>query len=301
MTNARADFLRDGYVIVRDILSTEEIAHLRRHIQATEARGRVIQAPEAFGIAGVAEAYCNGRILSALRDIFGGDDLVFYPSYQIQVNSFTQSSLQRRGSGAHIDGIKEVELGAPYMRGATPPWVNIGLYLQDVENDGYGGGVEVLRRSHRIVRTLLALPFGRQLTKAYLKLSRRARSFTVADTRAGDALIFDNRLIHLSYVGRRALEAMPAQDKAVKHQQKVEGLPERNEKFGLYWFAGPAAYEQDVMRNNFALRVAETRGAVKSGGFDYEKACRLTPSDLVPVASRFAQLGKARVAGSVAD
>ncbi|MUH71349.1 hypothetical protein [Psychrosphaera haliotis] len=270
MNKLKNNFSKDGFKIVKGVLSSSEIDEIREVVGAQEPGTRLMQPPKLNKLPHVLNVFVNKRVDSHLQEILG--DFYRFSSHQLQINSFTQATLQKASSGAHIDGIKELELNLSYMSESIPAWVNIGIYLQDYDNDGFGGGIAVLENSHKVVRLLARLPCSSVFIKSFIKVTKFLpfKYFKEVKTEPGDAIIFDNRLIHTSIPTKSTLK-----NENASHQQFVSSIPNKNRKLAFYWFAGKTELNAEILSNNFYSRVNRAADKTKTGGFDYKLACEL--------------------------
>ena len=137
-------FWRDGYAIIRDVFSAEEVAAMRRHGEETIASfGRpgaeidVLAAPLLRGV------LLDDRILALAQSILGETPIYFGES-----NFGFFSRVDRVGS-YHKDNTDRLNPAGPDWHGRYNI-IKFAIYLQD--HRGRSGGLTVLRRSNHGVR-----------------------------------------------------------------------------------------------------------------------------------------------------
>lgn len=270
-----------GAQIIPGVVPPDELPEVRAQVlKITQSGfGRHIQAPELYDYPDVLRYMYSDRLTTTLKSIFG-DDLAYFPSVQIQLNSFTQPKGSKIG-GWHVDASREVKDARSYVYQPASVWSNIGLYLQDADNHGYGGGVMMIPGSHRFF----------QRSRRFAKLASLGHTlFTHATqlvptewlrpvpvpTKAGDAIVFDCRLLHTSIPSKVRVQGGDSRKLFRRHQAHVTGIPPEYHKYVMYWFCSRREIAQECLENNFYRR-ARTLSAdyAASGGFDYRKLCRV--------------------------
>jgi hypothetical protein len=125
-------FWRDGYQIVRDVYTAEEIEAFREDARASRSHGGdLLSNPR------MRRALTDGRMIDVARKLLGSDEIVYAGD-----SSFTINSKQH---GYHKDN-------ADRNDGAAPDWqsrytiLRFGIYLQDHEK--YTGGLNLRVGSH---------------------------------------------------------------------------------------------------------------------------------------------------------
>ena len=176
--NLKTDILRDGFVIIPNLISAEEITKLRYLIEARKKSDPTFDGNQSHAACVMPELdwlFCHPKILSAMREILQPDRIMFTNHDAISRNAL---SGWHKDDGIMISGYDEIDGG--YFRKPTYDLKDcqvykIAIYLQDHHNNL--GGLTVRRGSHR----LASLDEGEDV---YLK------------TKAGDAVIFDVRITH---------------------------------------------------------------------------------------------------------
>ena len=137
----------------------------------------------------------------------------------------------------------------------------IGLYLQD-NTEEFGGGIDVVVRSHR-VWSRFPIPFLNYLfTRLYLKLhkinnKRRIR----VPIKAGSVVFFDSRLLHASSKPN-ALNLTEEEANA-----KRVNLPPQNCKYTFYMDACSPSSEKQFLDNAYKRALGEEMGVPDKDSF----------------------------------
>lgn len=169
----RDDIERDGYVVARKLLSTNEIARLRdgllehfQHSWNTEGLGKH-QPNAAVEIASIGWIFVCPAILSVFRELYGRDDLIFTGNCDAHMNML---SWWHKDTSEGQGGC----FGGDYFSREDCRVYRAGIYLQDHESQH---GLTVRMGSHRT----------HSLTSGVVE---------TLHTRAGDVIFFDIRLTH---------------------------------------------------------------------------------------------------------
>ncbi|MDG4720119.1 MULTISPECIES: phytanoyl-CoA dioxygenase family protein [Thalassospira] len=264
----REDFIKNGYVTIKSAFSKSEYQHLRKTILSYDKGKRIIQPNNVISDQHLNKVLNNKQIKDALINIFQ-EEVLYYPNIHIQMNSFTQSA-HHSMSGLHIDASSELTSRRCALTDTLPRWVNIGVYLQDWNNGGYGGGIMILPQTHKLIRFLCRWEWGAKLSNFIVRLLRRAPDFCgkTIPSNSGDVIIFDNRLMHASLLGKKAKAMLlPSHE---PHQNKIDAIPEHYRKYAFYWFAGPQRWWEEVIEFNFYARVLSDDQVFSEDAFNYQ-------------------------------
>jgi hypothetical protein len=272
-----------GAQLLGGVLGRDDVRQLRDAIDQANFKTRVVTAPEILGDPlFIEKIFLNEAVIETLDRIFGGKPVLF-PSFQLQRNSYTQANLSRVGSGLHIDSVEEVAKRYPYMGTRTPPWVNVGCFLQDHDNDGWGGGIAIIPGTHRLFQYAVKLPvLCRKVSSALVSVARRYYPdslLRIVPTMPGDVVIFDGRLLHASVAGPKIVGLN--KKSSGPYQTYVDVIPPDNRKYVFYWFAGKDHLKEAIFANNFRSRADKLDDAYyEGGGFNYKKIVQLSyPKD----------------------
>ncbi len=189
----RAQFTEDGYTTVGSVLSGDQVAELRRVLaqaftEPPELSDDSVQRLDAASrYPAVREVLEEPQLLAVLRELLG-EQLIFLPDMVAHDSGFPTW---------HKDTTTMQQRGYDFYRDPRFLMVHVGVYLQD--NGPYGGGLDVIPGSH----SSDADPFVRrpksrlgQMLDYRLVEPLRTRRAVSVPTKAGDALIFDFRIIH---------------------------------------------------------------------------------------------------------
>lgn len=189
MTIDTEHFNKNGYLVVKNVFSPEEIKQLRADVykqyEIDKAKGLTYQLPEYR----IEAKFVNGdllskellhkllldeRILNIASGILGDKHLVYFgdSSYQIGTGS----------NGFHRDNIDRKNLDGPDWKGHYT-LVRVGVYLQDHKK--YSGGLKIRKGSHK----------------------NASGEAIFIDNEVGDVAIWDLKTIHSGNAVR--LKAMP--------------------------------------------------------------------------------------------
>jgi ectoine hydroxylase-related dioxygenase (phytanoyl-CoA dioxygenase family) len=171
-------FNKNGYLIIKNVFTAEEIKTLRAaaydQLERDKKKGLVYELPQ-YNIKAkfsngdllskelLSKVLLDDRILNIARTVLGQNDLIYFgdSSYQIGTGS----------NGFHRDNIDRSDLNGPDWQGKYT-LVRMGIYLQDHKN--YSGGLKVRTGSHR----------------------KNSGPATFIDSEVGDVVIWDLKTIH---------------------------------------------------------------------------------------------------------
>jgi hypothetical protein len=177
-------FQRDGFVVVRDVLSPTEVRQLRGAIEshATRAKnlghvlrsnsGEIVPVCDLLGQPGVGWLLSDARLVEIARRLIGRQDLVYFGDSGSMVGG------ELRGfhkDNAVRDTANDPDWLSPYTL------IRMGLYLQD--HSRHSGGLKVRRSSH-------------------LHADVTSGSIVDVPTRAGDVVVWSLRTTHSGFTVR---------------------------------------------------------------------------------------------------
>src|SRR5215831_15892904 len=245
-------FNKNGFIVIPDVLSTEEVASLRKiiHDEIRDAPldkrmltiGDILKNKDL--LAAVARIQFSERLMERLRAIIPGK-LCYINDFNLQCNMF--------GVGLwHTDCSSEVDNRNSYMYGSDYHFGKVGVYLQDNTAE-FGGGITVLRSSHKAFKQI---PFAKKFSYLYSALLSRAQFYSLRmqtkraqllPIQAGSAVYFDSRLLHCS----SPPSALVLNEKQ-RLAQRLDGklLGEDRAKYVLYWEACATECAEDFLRNS---------------------------------------------------
>ena len=213
-------FDKHGYIHVRDVIDATTVAELRTvFLEALAKQGTRLLVDSAIQFPRMRELLRRPKLMNTLTAILGKPFLVLPPT-SVDHNRFGQFHTDT--SGAEMTGWtfhKDPDFRA----------VVLGLYLQD--NNDYGGGLRVVPGTHREPDVFVSMlkkkhevraAVDRSWVRSFLKRVSRGRLFTWRDdalenvpnqidvpTKAGDALMWDMRLVHRASPQKIEGEAIP--------------------------------------------------------------------------------------------
>ena len=140
MTEPKVDvdaFWENGYQIVRNVYSRDEIQRIREAALASKSRGPgdLLSNPRLRSV------LTDGRLVNIARQILGSDDIWYGGD-----SSFTINSGQR---GFHKDNTDRNDGNAPDWQGGRYTILRFGIYLQD--HSRHTGGLNLRAKSHNLV------------------------------------------------------------------------------------------------------------------------------------------------------
>jgi ectoine hydroxylase-related dioxygenase (phytanoyl-CoA dioxygenase family) len=248
---------RDGFAVLRSVLTAEEVTRLRQNAEVGLARaglarngGRTVP-DAAAGAPEIAWALGHRRLLAAVRDHVGEDRLVF--THEADVHRNIQAGNWHKDSGEQV--MADGYFGCAAIGDDSCQVYKVAIYLQD---HSHGGGLHVKPGSHRAAL-------------------RTAGEGVPVMTRVGDAVIFDVRLTHRgvpkSLVDRAAaliaFTGSPSSRDRRKENLRRAGLRLRGkaDRLAVYFAVGiDNERTRDFARRNMARQQAQlgTRSAVLS-------------------------------------
>lgn len=149
----KQSFDRDGYLVVKNVFTAEEIKQLRdaayQQYKIDQLKNLSFQIPNLPTKAKYAKGdllskellhktLLDERILKIARTILGQDDLIYFGDSSYQIGTGLR--------GFHRDNIDRTDLTGPDWQGDYT-LVRIGIYLQDHKN--YSGGLKIKLGTHK--------------------------------------------------------------------------------------------------------------------------------------------------------
>jgi ectoine hydroxylase-related dioxygenase (phytanoyl-CoA dioxygenase family) len=199
---ASADLARDGFAVVRDVLTPEQARGLRTTLEGMFARPATFEGDfdRRGRIGSVRFDICarepslrwlltHPPLIAALTDALG-EDFVFLP----------EMSAHHGGYGDwHKDTTSQERAGLRFQWEPEYLMVEAAFYCQD-NTEAFGGGLEVIRASHRTPDRYLDVIDRNVFDKVRTKLKAMkilpTQRGELLPTRPGDLLLFDFRLDH---------------------------------------------------------------------------------------------------------
>lgn len=179
----RDQFEQQGYLIIRDVFTPDEVAQLRQsayeHRDRQQERGLVTQVKQAASVKGdllskegLGWVIYDPRIVAIATDILG-DTPTYFGDSTYQVGTGTR--------GFHRDNLDRYQFGQGADWDDAYRMIRFGVYLQD--HDAYSGGIRFKAGSQRTA----------------------VGTDVFADTRAGDVVLWDLRTLHSGNARRMKL------------------------------------------------------------------------------------------------
>jgi hypothetical protein len=265
------EFDRRGAILVRGVLSQNEVADVRREIAeryrflesaSQGAPVRNLSTAVILEVSGVLNAIIAPRVTEALLAILGPGAAIL-PDFSVARNNFGLDSPPRNlkhlygliGSGWHHDAGHE--RASPYLFEKDYRVVKCGIYLQDNSFE-WGGGVDIVPGRHRPpIRSS-----NPELNYAALMLSHKlgiAVAPEMVETRAGDFLAFHALLPHR---GTPAVTLAKAASETEKRHGYLD-LPADKAKMVIYFDAARAACAHTLMNHTYVRAVTEAQGIAR--------------------------------------
>jgi ectoine hydroxylase-related dioxygenase (phytanoyl-CoA dioxygenase family) len=183
MSDLRDQFDRDGFVIVREVLTQDEVQKLRALFLGVFDGGVKYEGDATFVRHDICSRYPETRFLlwhpkvvSTLREILG-EDFVFLPEMSAH-NAFF--------SNWHKDVDSPEAAGKDWVWAPDYRMVEAAFYLQD--NGDHGGGLDIVPGSHRFHPT----SWGERRKQKKM----RRKDFHSIPSRAGDMVVFNFQADH---------------------------------------------------------------------------------------------------------
>lgn len=179
-------FKNNGYVIYRNVFNSDDILKFRHLVKSSlnkdlesnrasfsqEGKKKVYYTTGDMITKPISKLFFNKKIINIAKEVLGGEPCYFGEgNYQVGVGD----------RGFHRDSVDEIIDGkSTRIFGHGPDWeenyklIRVGVYLQD--HDKYSGGVKFQKGSNK-------LPY------------KKGKS-VLADTKAGDVVVWDLRTFH---------------------------------------------------------------------------------------------------------
>ena len=248
----------NGFTIIEDILSQEEILQLRNslytHFSANEEKSfeTIDYALESK----VAALFFSKKIVERLKQVLG-DKVVFTNNFNIQYNSF---GLGGRAEGLHTDSNSEFLPENKYLFQPDYMFGKVGLYLQD-NTEEFGGGIDVVVGSQK-VWTRFSIPILNYLcTRLYLRLYKiNNRRKIKAPIKSGSAIFFDSRLLHASSKPNN----LNLTEREIKGRAQV---PLQYCKYAIYMDVCSLGSEKEFIDNSYKRALTEVNSVPDEAAF----------------------------------
>jgi len=225
----KKQFEDKGFVVIENLLKKNQLKKLRdiinNHFNNVDKRMETLSFFEKNS--DLYSLQFNKDIIKICKEIFG-EKFVINNSIQIQYNMF---GINDKYLGWHIDcGHEYSSSNYNHLYNKNYRFAKIGIYLQDNTED-FGGGIDVINKSHKVFK--LKSKF---LTRIYFRIllyylkSVKPHKYTL-NTKAGDAVIFDSRLMHRSTINLKTKSDTTGALRNYNHDFE-------NSKISIYWSMG---------------------------------------------------------------
>ena len=235
-------FTRNGFIIIPNVLSQEDVKLYRDVIENIlidmPNKKRMLFISDIFEDKNLTHflirSQCNDRITNVLKQIVN-NEFTYVNDLQIQCSMFGIAS-----GGWHFDANSEVNLqNGDYLHDKHYSFAKVGVYLQDNTFD-FGGGIDVIPRSHKAFRHFggnkVMQYFYARIVSKLMRMTEKFTSLTVP-IKAGDAVIFDSRLLHRSSFPNAITPSMSDGEK-VAERVSFQTMNAKHAKYSLYWEVG---------------------------------------------------------------
>jgi len=254
--NTRKQFEKNGYVILKNFLSNDEISRLKDIIDREAQQSMTPYFPrdvhmllpsQVFKHPEMALLPFKKRALEALREALG-PDLCYIQDFHVQINMVGVNE-DKNSPGWHVDSGSEEP--ADYLTQRDYKFAKVGVYLQD-NSEEWGGGISLLPKGHKF-------PIKTGNTKLDYKIKNlwwrlRLKFFGKAmRSKAGDLLFFDSRLPHTS--------TLPRDCSSLKVEENLlTGFPQGVKKYAIFWNACGVKMAPNFLQNAEKRSLAERKG-----------------------------------------
>lgn len=234
----REQFQQQGYLIVRNVFTPEEIAQLRQaayqHRDRQQQRGLVAQVKQATSVKGdllskegLGWVIYDPRIVAIATEILG-DTPTYFGDSTYQIGTGTR--------GFHRDNLDRAGVGQGAEWDDSYRMIRFGVYLQD--HDTYSGGIRFKAGSQRT----------------------DSSTDVFADTRAGDVVLWDLRTLHSGNARRlKGLTNLPLHVGLENRLPDFLFREQQGERISLFFSYGVANQHLDRYVNEYITkRMAES-------------------------------------------
>ena len=219
----RSAIRESGYVVVRNVLSANQISDTRRKcnsfLKEDPCEETEIKASEFVALEEFTSVPFNSKVIGILKLIVGGD-VTYYPNFVVRINRYTNWHID---NGFHPDFHNDPS----HLFSDRFSHLQCMTYLQG-NDENQGGGLDVIHGSHKWYQEGSAPQLSEMKVDSGQMVS--------LNTKAGDLIVFDGRLIH---------RGTPAVEKQVF-----------DSKYGVFWSAsGVDPVQSDKFVNYLKGRV----------------------------------------------
>ena len=277
MSSLKKFYSKNGFVILPQLLSFEEVQNFRKEIAAEFKRsGKVLflstrEILEKIPL--VKEILLKEKLINTLKDIFD-NDFSYSNSCDIQKNA--TNLLPTDGWHEDVQSQKLMKRINKNLDSPQYQFCKVGIYLQN-DTCPFGSSIEIIPGSHKFNRFIKWCVFV-QLYKRVLGAPIRSLFTKKLDKvlRAGDAVIFDSHLIH-----RSSLIRDPNLKQMETYEQRELSANVEDYKFAIYFEGGKVQSCKQYQRSNLVRSLIDEVG-VSEAEQKFFSDCLSMSSDLYP-------------------
>ena len=223
--NLKKQFDEQGFIVV-PLFSQEQISALREKVLEQFQPGRSGELYIDFYLKEMGDLpfILDDKLNAALKAL--DPSVIHIPDLNIQINRIDQFGTQQ---GWHVDCNFEDRQNQPYLAQADYRFLKVGIYLQD-DTPEYGGGIDIQPGTHRLFEGTHTNWLKRLWKNFRVKFPHKF-PYTRLSMKAGDAVLFDSRLIHRSSTCTVPTNEITKENMKVVLYWDVAGSQDMAEKF----------------------------------------------------------------------
>ena len=253
MSKIRENYLKNGYVIKRNYLSTQDINDLRNF-----CINKKFEDKEIFEYELIKKYFFNPNFFKIFKEILNCENLIYFSDSSINVHK----TIEKVPSGFHVDSRNE-----NYNFDEEYPIVRIGVYLENIKD--FSGGIKVKPGSHQyycITKITQAIK-----TIYQEKILKKNRNFKMKlfdkniqpDLNLGDLIIWNMRLHHSGaswrYKFNKLISLHPIIDKLMPKFLKIPPQFKNNRTAIFFAFANGDLKNNQNIDNYIARKLAQKK------------------------------------------
>ena len=187
MSNDNLNFFnKNGYLLINDCFSDQEIENLRSKIKilSKNIKNTYLLTSLCLSEKDIYKIIFNKKLLNIYKEIIQ-EDVYLIPELHVQINQFPKNNRL----GWHYDG--QSERNNTYLKSKNRKFFRVGIYLQE-NNDNYGGGIDIINNKlFKKIPFKIHNYFERKIIYLFsLFFSKSIKS------KKGSVVFFDSRLPH---------------------------------------------------------------------------------------------------------
>lgn len=277
MSSLKKFYSKNGFVILPQLLSFEEVQNFRKEIAAGfkgQTNRVYLHTREILEkIPLVKEILLKEKLINTLKGIFG-HDFIYSNGFQIQKNN--ADVLPAVGWHEDVQSQKLMKRINENLDSPQYQFCKIGIYLQN-GTCPFGSSIEIIPGSHKFNRFIKWCVFV-QLYKRVLGAPIRSLFTKKMDKvlHAGDAVIFDSQLIH-----RSSLIRDPNLKQMETNEQRELSTNVEDYKFSIYFEGGKVQSCKQYQRSNLVRALIDEVGVSEAEQKPFSDPLSMS-SDLYP-------------------